>query len=66
VIFKIYKDTYNQWRWLLLNNNHNITAISAVSYINRQECLRAISDLKDALPIAPIIEDDSVKHSIVA
>lgn len=62
MIFKIYKDSGSNWRWVLLGRNKNVIAISGESFNNKKGCLQSISLIKDNLPTASIIEDNNIKH----
>jgi uncharacterized protein YegP (UPF0339 family) len=62
MVFKIYKDSGSNWRWILLGRNKNVIAISGESFDGRQECLRSISLIKANLPTASVIEDNNIKH----
>lgn len=61
MVFKIYKDSGQNWRWVLLGRNKNVIAISGESFDSRQECLQSISLIKANLPTSSVIEDSSIK-----
>lgn len=59
MIFELYTDASNQWRWLLRTINGNIVAASAESYHNKADCQRGIelvqsSGVADLIEIGPI------------
>ena len=44
----VYQDTSSEWRWQLRAANHRIIADSAEGYRDKQDCLHAISLVKDS------------------
>lgn len=44
--YHLYVDANRQWRWRLIAANNRIIANSGESYLNRQDCLNAISLVK--------------------
>lgn len=55
MVFWIYEDANNQWRWRLLAENNRIVADSGESYINKTDCLHGI-DLVKGSTDAPVYE----------
>ncbi len=55
MIYFIFKDRSNQWRWRLMAENQRVIADSAEDYWNRRECLAGIERMKKAAD-APIQE----------
>lgn len=62
MVFKVYIDSDNRWRWMLLHSDRTIIAISAASFAGWRECIVAISTLKYNIPVASVIEDETVKQ----
>jgi uncharacterized protein YegP (UPF0339 family) len=59
MIFELYTDASNQWRWRLRTPNGNIVADSAEAYHNKADCHRGIelvqsSGVADLIEIGPI------------
>ena len=46
--YQIYQDTANHWRWRLNAANHRTIADSGEGYYNRQDCLSAITFVKQS------------------
>jgi uncharacterized protein YegP (UPF0339 family) len=46
MIYWVYKDSANQWRWRLRASNNRIIAVSGEAYHNRSDCLAAIELVK--------------------
>lgn len=55
MFYYIYKDTAHQWRWTLYALNNKKIANSGEGYINKADCLHAISLVKGSAS-APIHE----------
>jgi len=53
--YQVYKDASSQWRWRLVAANHQIIATSSESYVNKQDCLKAIALVKSSSS-APVVE----------
>lgn len=53
--YQIYKDTAGQWRWRLQAANHQTIATSGEGYHNKQDCVHAISLVKQSAA-APVLE----------
>jgi uncharacterized protein YegP (UPF0339 family) len=53
--YQIYRDVINQWRWRLYAANNRIIANSGEGYWNKQDCLAAISLVKNSQN-APVYE----------
>jgi uncharacterized protein YegP (UPF0339 family) len=53
--YQVYKDASSQWRWRLQAANHRIIAVSSESYVNKQDCLNAITLVKSS-SAAPVVE----------
>ena len=43
MVYYVYRDSHNQWRWKLKASNGRIIADSAEAYRNRQDCLNGIA-----------------------
>ena len=46
--YLVYQDASSEWRWQLRAANNRIVADSAEGYHNKQDCLHAISLVKDS------------------
>jgi uncharacterized protein len=46
--YKVYKDKKGEWRWNLKAENGKIIADSAEGYINKSDCLDAITLVKSS------------------
>lgn len=46
--YLVYQDTSGEWRWQFRAVNHRIIADSGEGYHNRQDCLHAITLVKDS------------------
>ncbi len=55
MVYFMYKDRSNQWRWRLVAANHRIIADSGESYWNKNDCLAAINLVKGSAN-APVYE----------
>ena len=53
--YSIFQDASKEWRWQLSAANHRIIADSGEGYHNKQDCLHAISLVKDSKD-APVKE----------
>jgi len=54
--YHVYKDSSNYWRWRLKAVNGQIIAVSGEGYVNKQDCLSAITLVKGSAA-APVVED---------
>ncbi|MDT9598302.1 YegP family protein [Sphingosinicella rhizophila] len=52
--FLIFKDKQGHWRWNFAAGNGKVVAASAVAYLRRQGCLRAIQVMKGSAEI-PVV-----------
>lgn len=55
MVYYIYKDSQNYWRWTLYAANNEAIAVSSESYWNKSDCLHAISLVKGSSS-APVYE----------
>ena len=46
MVYHVYKDTQNKWRWRLKAANGNILADSGEGYTNKSDCLAGITSVK--------------------
>jgi uncharacterized protein YegP (UPF0339 family) len=53
--YQVYTDASSQWRWRLQAANNRIIAVSSESYVNKQDCLNAITLVKSSSS-APVVE----------
>jgi len=53
--YSVYQDASGEWRWQLRAANHRIIADSGEGYHNKQDCLHAITLVKDSKD-APVNE----------
>jgi len=56
MVYNLYKDRSNQWRWRLWSANNRIIADSAESYHNKADCLHGIKLVKGSSS-APVLEN---------
>lgn len=56
MVYHVYRDAQNKWRWRLKAANGNILADSGEGYSNKSDCLAGIASVK-ASGSAPIEED---------
>lgn len=56
--FVVYQDSASEWRWQLRAANHRIVADSGEGYRDKQDCLHAISLVKESKD-APVKEKDA-------
>lgn len=55
MVYYMYKDTNNHWRWRLRAGNNRIIANSGEGYFNKADCLAAINLVKGSSS-APVYE----------
>lgn len=46
MVYHMYRDVQNQWRWRLVAANNRIIANSGEGYYNESDCLHAINLVK--------------------
>lgn len=56
MIYHLYRDAANQWRWRLQASNWRIIADSAEAYRNRDDCIAAINLVKGSAS-APVKDE---------
>ncbi len=47
-VFRVYEDAAGEWRWRLVAGNERVIADSGEGYRDKQDCLHAISLVKDS------------------
>ncbi len=57
MVFHIYQDIRNEWRWYLAAANGKKLATSAQAYARRSDCAQAIKHMREAVA-APMISDN--------
>lgn len=55
MVYVMYRDRSNEWRWRLVARNNRIIADSAESYQNKSDCLAGINLVKSSYN-APVHE----------
>ena len=55
MVYWMYRDANNQWRWRLVAANNRIIANSGEGYFNKADCQHAI-DLVKGSAVAPVYE----------
>ncbi len=58
MVFHLYQDLRNEWRWYLAAPNGAKLAVATRGYAHRSECVSAISHMKSAVD-APTTQDDN-------
>jgi uncharacterized protein YegP (UPF0339 family) len=56
MVYHVYKDAQNKWRWRLKAANGNILADSGEGYSSKTDCLAGIAAVKGSAA-APVQED---------
>lgn len=57
MVFHIYQDIRNEWRWYLATANGDKLATAAQAYKRRGDCVLAIKHMRDAVE-APMVYDN--------
>lgn len=68
MVFHVYQDVRNQWRWYLRNASGAQIATSGVGYARRAECVAAIQRLQAAFrrEDAEIVTDNFTSLSLIS
>jgi uncharacterized protein YegP (UPF0339 family) len=53
--FFIYRDSRDEYRWRLRDNNHEIIAVSGESYVTKYGAERAVDNVKAEIPNASVV-----------
>ncbi len=57
MVFHLYQDIRNEWRWYLADANGDKVATAAQSFKRRGDCVLAIKHMREALE-APMVQDN--------
>lgn len=52
--FEVYKDNKGEWRWRCVHLNGNILADSSEGYVNKEDCITELLNIKMKAPMATI------------
>lgn len=56
MVYVMYRDAKNEWRWRLFSANNKIIAVSSEGYVNKADCRHSI-DLVKSSTGAAIVEE---------
>jgi uncharacterized protein YegP (UPF0339 family) len=57
MVFHIYQDIRNEWRWYLAAGNGSKLAAATEGYVRRGDCVQAIKRMREAVD-APMMHDN--------
>jgi uncharacterized protein YegP (UPF0339 family) len=65
MVFALYKDTRQEWRWTLAADNSEVLAVSSEGYKNRTDCVHAINLIKKGASTTSIYDTSKTPPALV-